>query len=64
MMPGSLVFDRDRDSQKVMVPCDDGEPSVKTALALLKEAPHKDQEKQARQLKDKFARTSSLGSTF
>lgn len=54
---GAAVFDRHhaRDPQKLLVLCDEGELTVKAAMAALKDAPNKDQEKQARQLQDKFA---------
>ena len=53
---GAVVFDRHhgRDLQKLITLCDEGEESLKAALALLKDAPDKDQEKEAKKLQDKF----------
>jgi hypothetical protein len=53
---GAAVFDRHhgRDPQKLIALCDQGDLSVKAALAQLKDTPNKDQEKEARKLQDKF----------
>jgi len=53
---GAVVFDRHhgRDPQKLITLCNEGEESLKAALALLKDTPNKDQEKEAKKLQDKF----------
>jgi len=53
---GAVIFDRhhSRDPQKLITLCDEGEESLKAALALLKDTPDKDQEKEAKKLQDKF----------
>lgn len=53
---GAAVFNRhhSRDPQKLITLCDEGEESLKAALALLKDTPNKDQEKEAKKLQDKF----------
>ena len=53
---GAVVFDRHhgRDPQKLMTLCDEGELSVKAALALLKDTPNKDQQTEAKKLQDQF----------
>jgi hypothetical protein len=53
---GAVVFDRHhgRDPQKLRMLCDEGEATLKAALALLKDTPNKDQEKEAKKLQDKF----------
>lgn len=54
---GAVVFDRHhgRDPQKLLAVCNEGDETVKAALALLKDTPNKDQEKQAKQLEEKFS---------
>ena len=53
---GAVVFDRhhSRDPQKLITLCAEGEEALKAALALLKETPNKDQDKEAKKLQDKF----------
>jgi hypothetical protein len=53
---GAVVFNRHhgRDPQKLMTICDEGEDSLKAALAALKDTPNKDQEKEVKKLQDKF----------
>lgn len=53
---GAVVFDRHhgRDPQKLITMCDQGELAVKAALALLKDTPDKDTDKEAKKLQDKF----------
>jgi hypothetical protein len=53
---GAVVFDRhhSRDPQKLITLCNQGEASLKAALALLKDTPNKDQEKAVKKLQDKF----------
>jgi hypothetical protein len=53
---GATVFDRHhgRDPQKLLTLCDQGELSLKAALALLKDTPNKDQQKEALKLQDRF----------
>jgi len=53
---GAVIFDRhhSRDPQKLMTLCDEGEETLKAALALLKGTPDKDQEQAAKKLQDKF----------
>jgi len=53
---GAVVFDRhhSRDPQKLITLCDEGEEPLKAALALLKDTPDKDQEKEAKKLQDQF----------
>ena len=53
---GAIVFDRHhgRDPQKFITLCDQGDLSAKQALALLKDSPNKDEEKQAKKLQDQF----------
>jgi hypothetical protein len=53
---GAAVFDRHhgRDPQKMLTLCDQGDLTVKAALARLKDAPDKDKEKEARKLQDQF----------
>jgi len=53
---GAVVFNRHhgRDPQKLITLCDEGDLTLKAALALLKDAPDKDQQKEAAKLQDKF----------
>jgi hypothetical protein len=53
---GAVVVDRHhaRDPQKLITLCDEGDETLKAALALLQDAPDKDQEKEAKKLQDKF----------
>jgi hypothetical protein len=53
---GAVVFDRHHglDPQKLKMLCDEGDETLKAALALLKDTPDKDQEKEVKQLQDKF----------
>ena len=53
---GAVVFNRhhSRDPQKLITLCDEGEVTLKAALALLKDTPNKDQEKEVKKLQDKF----------
>ena len=53
---GAVVFNRHhgRDPQKLITLCDEGELTLKAALALLKETPDKDLQKEATKLQDKF----------
>jgi hypothetical protein len=53
---GAAVFDRHhgRDPQKMLTLCDEGDVIAKAALALLKDTPNKDQEKEAKKLQDQF----------
>ena len=53
---GAVVFNRhhSRDPQKLITICDEGEDSLKAALALLKDTPNKDQDKEVKKLQDKF----------
>jgi len=53
---GGAVFDRhhSRDPQKLLTMCDVGDVTIKAALALLKDTPNKDQEKEVKKLQDKF----------
>ena len=53
---GAVVFDRHhgRDPQKLITLCDQGDVTVKAALALLKDTPNKDQEKEVKKLQDKI----------
>ena len=53
---GAVVFDRHHglDPQKLRMLCDEGDESLKAALALLKDMPDKDQEKEVKKLQDKF----------
>jgi hypothetical protein len=54
---GAAIFDRHnaRDPQKLLTLCDEGEQIVKAALAQLKDAPNKDQEKEVKKLQDQFS---------
>ena len=53
---GAVVFDRKhgRDPQKLKTLCDEGDEIVKAGLALLKDSPDKDKEKELKKLQDKF----------
>ena len=53
---GAADFDRHhgRDPQKLIALCDEGDATVKAALAQLKATPNKDEEAQAKKLDDKF----------
>jgi hypothetical protein len=53
---GATVFDRHhgRDPQKLLALCDEGDTTVKAAMAQLKDTPNKDLEAQAKKLDDKF----------
>lgn len=53
---GATVFDHHhgRDPQKLITLCDQGDLAAKEALALLKDSPNKDEEKQAGKLQDQF----------
>jgi hypothetical protein len=53
---GAVVFNRHhaRDPQKLITLCDEGDVTLKAALALLKDAPNKDQQKEVTKLQDKF----------
>jgi len=53
---GAVVFNRhhSRDPQKLITLCDEGEETLKAALARLKDTPNKDQETEAKKLQDKF----------
>ena len=53
---GAIVFDRHHglDPQKMDALCDEGDGTLKAALALLKDTPDKDQEKEVKKLQDKF----------
>jgi hypothetical protein len=56
LVDGAVVFDRHhgRDPQKLITLCDEGDVTVKAALALLKDTPDKDQAAEARKLQEKF----------
>ena len=53
---GAVVFDSHHsiDPQKLRMLCDEGDQSLKGALAFLKDTPDKDQEKEVKKLQDKF----------
>jgi hypothetical protein len=53
---GAVIFDRHhgRDAQKMKTVCDEGGETLKAALALLKDQPDKDKEKEVKKLQDKF----------
>jgi hypothetical protein len=53
---GAVVFDRHHglDPPRLRMLCDEGDESLKAALALLKDTPNKDQEKEVKKLQDKF----------
>ena len=53
---GAVVFNRHhgRDPQKLITLCDEGDLTLKGALALLKDTPDKDLQKEATKLQDKF----------
>jgi hypothetical protein len=53
---GAVLFDRHhgRDPQKLITLCDEGDAIVKAALALLQDAPDKDQMAEAKKLQEKF----------
>ena len=53
---GAAIFDRHhgRDPQKLITLCDQGDLAVKAAVALLKDTPDKDQDKEVKKLQDKF----------
>jgi hypothetical protein len=53
---GAIVFDRHhgRDPQKLITLCDEGDVTVKAALALLKDTPDKDLAAEAKKLQEKF----------
>jgi hypothetical protein len=53
---GAVVFDRHhgRDPQKLLTICDEGEVTLKAALAALKDTPNKDQDSEVKKLQDKF----------
>ena len=53
---GAVIFDRHhgRDPQKLIALCDEGDLTVKAALALLQDRPDKDQTAEAKKLQDKF----------
>jgi len=54
---GAIVFDRHhtRDSLKMKTLCDEGQETLKAALALLKDNPDKDKEKEVKKLQDRFS---------
>jgi hypothetical protein len=54
---GAAIFDRHhaRDPQKLLAVCDEGDQTLKAALAQLKVTPDKDQEKAAKKLEEKFS---------
>jgi len=56
---GAMVFDRHhgRDPQKLITLCDEGDVTVKAALALLKDTPNKDQSAEIKKLQDKLKTT-------
>jgi hypothetical protein len=53
---GAVVFDRHHglNPRRLTTLCDEGDQSLKAALAILKDAPNKDQEKQIKKLQDRF----------
>jgi hypothetical protein len=53
---GAVAFDRHhgRDTLKLKTLCDEGDDCLKAALALLKDTPNKDQDKEVKKLQDKF----------
>jgi hypothetical protein len=53
---GAAVFDRhhERDAQKMLILCDEGDSALKAALAQLKDSPDKDLDMEAQKLQDKF----------
>jgi hypothetical protein len=53
---GAVVFNRHhaRDPQKLITLCDEGDVTLKAAVAQLKDAPDKDQQKEVTKLQDKF----------
>jgi hypothetical protein len=53
---GAIVFDNHHsiDPDKLRLLCDEGDQSLKAALAVLKDTPDKDQEKEVKKLQDKF----------
>jgi hypothetical protein len=53
---GAVVFDRKHasDSQKAQTLCSEGEDVAKAALALLKDSPDKDKEKEVKKLQDRY----------
>ncbi len=53
---GAVIFDSHHslDPQKLRALCDEGDETLKAALALLKDTPNKDQEKEVKKLQDKF----------
>jgi hypothetical protein len=52
----AVIFDSHHslDPEKLKAVCDEGDESLKAALALLKDTPKKDQEKEVKKLQDKF----------
>jgi hypothetical protein len=53
---GAIVFDKKhaRDSMKLKTLCDEGNETLKAALALLKDQPDKDKEKEVKKLQDRY----------
>ena len=53
---GAVVFDLHHgvNAQRLNIMCDQGEASLKAALALLKDTPNKDEDKEIKKLQDKF----------
>ena len=53
---GAVIFDRhhSRDPQKLITICDEGDESLKAALASLKDTPNKDEAAEVKKLQDKF----------
>jgi hypothetical protein len=53
---GAVVFDKHHslDPQRLRSLCDEADETLKAALALLKDTPNKDQEKEVKKLQDKF----------
>lgn len=53
---GAVIFDRhhSRDPQKLITICDEGEETLKAAVASLKDTPNKDQAAEVKKLQDKF----------
>jgi hypothetical protein len=53
---GAIVFDREHasDSQKAILLCSEGDEVAKAALALLKENPDKDKEKEVKKIQDRY----------
>ncbi|MFZ0964360.1 MAG: hypothetical protein WAO35_26135 [Terriglobia bacterium] len=51
---GAVVCHHVLDPEKIKALCDEGDETLKAALALLKDAPNKDQAKEVKKLQDKF----------